>query len=315
MRKTDARGRFPVRGGATTRRAGAIAAGALLGVTATFAAYSLAETRRLHVLECEFRSPRLPEAFDGVRVLFASDIHTGPHFSAKRVHALVSTINVLSPDLVLLGGDYVGGFQRGAIEFYPEIARVKPRLGAFAVLGNHDIQEGASEARLGLGRAGFTTLENASARVAIGDDASIVVGGLEDFWLGHPDGTATARGLSRSDFAILVSHNPDALVDALTEAPMGTWDLALAGHTHGGQVTWFGRYGHTSSIYGQTFRTGWSEVSGTPVLVSNGIGTSTVPIRFMARPQLHVITLRHAEKVDAAGAGRSEERVAGSLGR
>jgi len=296
MSKADSEQRSRVRTGTSTRRGGAIATGVLLGIAATFGAYSLAETRRLHVLECEFCSPRLPEAFDGVRVLFASDIHTGPHFGAKRVHTLVGRINVLSPDIVLLGGDYVGGFQRGAIEFYPEIARVKARLGAFAVLGNHDIQEGAAEARLGLARAGFTTLENTSAHIAIGED-SIAVGGLEDFWLGHPDGAATARGVGTGEFAMLVSHNPDALVDALTEAAAGTWNLALAGHTHGGQVTWFGRYGHTSSIYGQTFRTGWSEIAGIPVLVSNGVGTSTVPIRFMARPQLHVITLRHAEKV------------------
>jgi len=294
MSKTDARGRPSVWGG-TTRRAGAIAAGALLGVTATFAAYSLAETRRLHVLECEFRSPRLPEAFDGVRVLFASDIHTGPHFGAKRVHALVGRINVLSPDLVLLGGDYVGGFQRGAIEFYPEVARVKPRLGAFAVLGNHDIQEGASEARLGLGRAGFTTLENSSARVVMGEDASIVVGGLEDFWLGHPDGAAAARGLSPSDFAILVSHNPDALVDALAEAPLGTWDLALAGHTHGGQVNFeiLHRNLNVARFYTPYVR-GLYRSGRSAIYVTRGIGTIGMPARIGAPPEITLLRLRKA---------------------
>jgi predicted MPP superfamily phosphohydrolase len=90
----------------------------------------------------------------------------------------------------------------------------------------------------------------------------------------------------------LVSHAPDYLATALPAAK-GTFDLALSGHTHGGQVTLFGLWAPIlPSRYGQRYSRGWLTEEGVPVLVTRGVATVGPPLRFFARPQLHVIELK-----------------------
>ncbi len=104
-----------------------------------------------------------------------------------------------------------------------------------------------------------------------------------------------ARDVSPDSFAILIAHNPDVLPEGLPSAPRA-FDLALAGHTHGGQITLFGLWAPTThSAYDQRFRSGWSEVDGTPVLVSRGTGSYGLPMRFFAPPQIHAILLRRGD--------------------
>ena len=63
-------------------------------------------------------SPDLPAAFDGTRIVYLADIHAGPDFSAARVGRVIDRVMALKPDLIVLGGDYVGGGTNGATMFY-----------------------------------------------------------------------------------------------------------------------------------------------------------------------------------------------------
>ena len=84
-------------------------------------------------------------------------------------------------------------------------------------------------------------------------------------------------------------------LEQLPDSP-GMFDVALAAHTHGGQVTLFGLWAPlVPSLYGNRYRTGWHDIAGTPTLVTNGVGTVGLPLRFFAPPQIHVIILRHAD--------------------
>ncbi len=90
---------------------------------------------------------------------------------------------------------------------------------------------------------------------------------------------------------MLVSHEPDFA----EELQPGAADLMLSGHTHGGQLTFFGLWAPVvGSEYGQKYRTGTVTNGSTTVIVSNGIGTILPPLRFFARPQIVVITLKKA---------------------
>ena len=264
--------------------------------TAAVVAWSLVEPHTLHVVESEVSSPDLPPAFDGVRVVYLTDIHAGRSTSRARVAEVVDRVIALKPDLILLGGDYVGGWVDGAEKFYPEAARLSAPLGVFGVLGNHDIWEGSTEASAGLASAGIELLDNTSALLTR-DGETIVVAGIDDVD-GTPDFPAAAAGIRKDQFAILLSHGPDPLVDLLPTAP-DTFDLALSGHTHGGQLTLFGLWAPmVNSRFGNRYRTGWSRIADTPMLVSNGIGMVIIPARFGAPPQIHVITLRRGPKTD-----------------
>lgn len=246
--------------------------------------------RGLRVDEVELSNPRVPPALAGLRIVFAADVHAGRFLSRRRVGLVVDSINALEPDLLVLGGDYVGGRANGAALFYPEAARLEARLGKIAVLGNHDVWEGATVAREGLEDAGFTLLENASLDLTHQEETLTVVG-LEDTYTGRPDvGAALANGGPRG-FALLVAHHPDAISDALKQRP-GEFGLAMAGHTHGGQVLLFGSWAlHVPPSYRRYYASGWRVEHGVPVVVSHGVGTVGLPLRVGAAPELHVVTL------------------------
>jgi predicted MPP superfamily phosphohydrolase len=255
--------------------------------------WMVAEPYTLFVVHNTVSSPDVPMAFDGTRIVFLADIHAGPNFSAARVGRVIDRAMALKPDLIVLGGDYVGGGTNGASMFYPQAGRLRAPLGVFAVLGNHDAWEGTDEALAGLAADNIRVLDNTSTAIVRGG-ATIRVAGVEDWGTGRPDLVEAGSSVRPGEFALLLSHNPDALGQQLPESP-GTFDLALAGHTHAGQVTFFGLWAPlVPSIYGNRYRCGWHDIAGTPTLVTNGIGTVGLPLRFFAPPEIHVITLRRA---------------------
>jgi predicted MPP superfamily phosphohydrolase len=272
------------------KRTSVLLAGAAAGITGAWLATSAINARRLVIEQVEIKSKRLPRTFDGVKLAFVSDVHAGPFLSATRMARLVDRVNSLEPDLLVLGGDNVGGWKNGDEIFYPEASRFRAPLGKFSVLGNHDAWEGIDKARLGLREAGFVPLENKNTAVAKGGQR-IMIAGLADLWTGRPDIKKAAAGINGRDFAILVSHNPDVFAEAIPET-MGLWDLALSGHTHGGQFLVMGRGFTKPTEFGARYRTGWRTENGVPILVSNGVGTVDAPLRHAARPEIQIITFR-----------------------
>src|SRR5687767_1888838 len=86
--------------------------------------------------------PGLPENLDGIRIVHLTDFHVGCGDSATVSCAAVEEANALSPDLLLLTGDYVN---RRRQEIQPAeriLSRLRARLGIFASLGNHDYRAG-----------------------------------------------------------------------------------------------------------------------------------------------------------------------------
>lgn len=257
-------------------------------------AWSFAEARLLQVSRSTVVSPDLPVEFDGVRVAFLADLHAGSLLGPERVTRVIDDLIALDADLIILGGDYEGGGEGGEEMFFAEVARLNAPLGVFAVLGNHEVGWDREGVRRRLGQSDVLLLENDRAR-ARKDAASIRVAGLDDATTGNPDLAEAARDIAPAEFAILVSHNPDVLPEGLAET-RDAFDLALSGHTHGGQITLFGLWApFVPSEYGQRFRAGWSEVEGVPVLVSRGAGVYQLPMRFFSAPEIHLIELRRGD--------------------
>ena len=256
----------------------------------------LVEPQTLWVVRDTVSSPDIPAAFDGTRIAFIADVHAGHLVSPAHVDRILNAVIAQKADIIVLGGDYVEDRREGADIFYPAAARLKAPLGVYAVLGNHDSFDfGTATAIAGLAADDIRLLDNTSTVLTKGG-ASIRIAGIEDWGTAHADTAAAATGIKPGEFAVLVSHNPDALVSQLPGSP-GIFDLALAGHTHGGQVTLFGLWApFVPSAYGNRYRTGWHDIAGTPTLVTNGTGTAWLPPRFFAPPQVHVLTLRHAEE-------------------
>jgi len=154
-------------------------------------------------------------------------------------------------------------------------------------LGNHDHWQGADKIREVMAKQGILSIDNNAFWVQK-DGHRIRVGGVGDHCEDVQNLEVTTGKTLESDFVLLVSHSPDYALDITGDKV----DLLLSGHTHGGQVTLFGLYApKVPSRYGQRFRTGEKVVNSIQVIISNGIGTVLLPIRFFARPQIVIIQL------------------------
>ena len=253
------------------------------------------------VREYSISSPDVPEGFDGYRIAFASDFHLRSKFKERQLHGTVKALQAIAPDMLLLGGDYQEGCEYVAPLFI-ELGSISTPDGTYAVLGNNDYERCTDLIRSEMQRQGINLLEDATVTIHRDND-SIVLWGANAYAGRYPtaqqrEGIASnpqnrnhkSKIINPTDFIILLTHTPDYVEDA----DVSGVDLALAGHTHGGQVTLFGLYAPiTASKYGTRFRTGLRRNSqGVPIIISGGLGTSRRNIRFCAPTDIIIVTLR-----------------------
>lgn len=269
----------------------------LLVVIAIVAAFI--GTLFVRVEKTDLRVNGLPDQLRNLRIAYLSDIHRGPWFSQKRVEKLVQQLNDFGADLVILGGDY-GTDPEGAIAFFNALPKIKTRQGVYAVVGDTDrsLEEGDLERLLAAMRqSGVKGLVNDGEALAFGG-ATLQIVGLDDYRTGYPDAEAVARKVHSEDFVIVAGHSPDLLTglrNARSADQSGHWyDMALFGHTHGGQINLLGftPFRKLRSLAGQRYHQGWLEENRAHILISNGVGTEYLPLRLFAAPQIHLITLK-----------------------
>ena len=229
----------------------------------------------------------IPKAFDGFRIVFASDLHYKSLFRKKELQGLVEAVNSQYPDLFLLGGDYQEGCNYVPELFY-ELSKIQSKYGTCAVMGNNDYERCHDEIIDEMKRYGMRPLEHEVDTVRIGREQILIAGVRDPFDL-KTNGVSPSLALSPSDFVILLVHTPDYAEDV----PVDNSDLILAGHTHGGQVRIFGYAPIIPSRYGQRFLTGLKYNSAQmPIIITNGLGTSQKKIRIGAPTEILVITLK-----------------------
>ncbi len=230
----------------------------------------------------------IPKDFNNTKILFISDIHYGPFFKKHRLKNLVKRMNRMHPTIILLGGDYVHRSPDYIRPCFEELEHLKAPLGVLGVLGNHDHWENGPLTRQSMRKSGIELLDNHAVWIRT-RNARIKIGGVGDYLKDRQDINPTIQDVKNEDFVILVTHNPDYVPEIRTTKI----DLVFSGHTHGGQVTLFGLWAPLiPSKYGQKYRTGFITTQNMNVIVSNGIGTITPPVRFFARPQIIRVILK-----------------------
>ena len=263
--------------------------------------YPLRTARRLYLVEHEIDSAHVPRALNGLRVAYASDIHYGQLLEEVRVRDLADRLNALQADILILGGDY-GEDAATSLAFWQIVPDLHAKLAVCAVVGNHDRAEaGADTLANAMYKRGVTPLINNALFIDV-EGARLAVCATDDYNHGAPDFAGVAAQVKDADYVIYAPHSPDALADAYNLDIEPFFNLALCGHTHGGQITLFGLAPNTARRhgwrYGMHYLRGQLEESGSVVIISNGVGTSWLPLRLGAPPQYHIITLRHARDDD-----------------
>jgi predicted MPP superfamily phosphohydrolase len=199
-------------------------------------------------------------------------------------------VSAWSPDLICLVGDLVDQEHDELQWLRKGLCALRAREGVVVVPGNHDYyaEPDLVVFRRIMEESGIIPLWNRGRRLQRGA-ASLWVAGLDDLTAGEPDLEAALTGLREDEPALLLTHHPDLFCEAVYAGV----DLTLAGHTHGGQITWFGRallpgYHHTRFGYWQ----GHHHADGAQLLVGRGVGVCVLPFRIAAAPEVLLIELR-----------------------
>lgn len=234
----------------------------------------------------EFTHRDVPDAFDGFRIAFISDLHYKSLFKEKGLESLVRLLNAQKADVLLMGGDYQEGCQY-VHELFAALAGVNTSMGIYGVMGNNDYERCHDDIVREMQRYGMKTLEHRLDTLRRDGERLILAGVRNPFDLAR-NGVSPTLSLSPSDFVILLVHTPDYAEDV----SVANSDLVLAGHTHGGQVRVLGCAPMVPSHYGRRFLTGLKYNSAKiPMIVTNGIGTSRKNIRIGAPSEVVLITL------------------------
>jgi Predicted phosphohydrolases len=260
--------------------------------------YPVYEAYHLKTEQTTLSVSGLPQDLNNLRIAFISDIHMSAMYPQGMVNKLIDTINRLNADIVLFGGDYAEDSE-GAIEFFQKVPRINARLKVAGVLGNHDRtipESNLDRLQNAMVAANVIPLVNNILTVMVGN-AEITLAGIDDINNGHPDIEGVAKMVNRDDFVVFLSHSPAAIPDALKAQDMSgrdRWfDLALCGHTHGGQVTFLGQpLIPEFQKVPRRYLSGWIEENRIPILISNGVGMAYLPVRLFAPAQIHLITLK-----------------------
>jgi predicted MPP superfamily phosphohydrolase len=243
------------------------------------------EVFQLELVERTLSLPRLPAAWDGLTLLHLSDLHLNGTPDRDWFRFVMDRCADWQPDLVAITGD-IADSTHHLKWIVPILGRLRWRVAAFAILGNHDHWYGAASVRRRLRRLGMHVPVNGWQQVEVRGEPLVVIG-HEGPWLRPaPDLTDCPP----EPFRLCLSHTPDNIGWARRAGV----DLMLSGHVHGGQVR-FPLFGSVlvPSRCGRRYDCGAFDEPPTLLYVSRGL-SGDHPLRYLCRPEVTLLTLRRA---------------------
>jgi predicted MPP superfamily phosphohydrolase len=245
------------------------------------------------VREVELPIAGLHRDLEGLRILHLSDIHRGEFLSARELERVIDMTHGLKPHLAIMTGDLISRPGDPMVECVRQLARVKSDAGMFGCLGNHEMYAQVEDAvKVEAARRGIPFLRTENRQLRFGN-AVINIGGVD-----YQRSSAKRDYLKGAEklivpgtLNVMLSHNPDTFPRAAEQG----WDLTLAGHTHGGQVT-FEIVEQTVNMarFFTPYVAGEYHLGNASCYVTRGIGTVGVPVRVGVPPEITLLRLRKA---------------------
>ena len=263
-------------------------------------AWSEHDTLKLEENHWDLSYPDLPSSLNNKTILHLSDLHLESlQFSPDRILKAVSTF---SPDLIVFTGDLISTrTDLDKVEKYLE--PLHAIHGKYFVMGNNDYSHFSNALFKRylecLHTLGWNVLCNDAAYLSdlglmiIGvDDPATARDNTEQAYLQSQKllSSSPAPSSTSQPFRLVLAHSTDCIDDVIRQ---GGADLMLTGHTHGGQIRIPGMKPFITNTYlGQHgIYEGYHQIDGIPVYISRGIGTSKIPFRLGALPEITCFTL------------------------
>ncbi len=256
------------------------------------------------IVQYEITSSRLPEEFNGLRMVHLSDLH-GKRYGRQN-RKLIKAIYEEKPDLVVMTGD-MADTSRGAVSRLLELSRrLTRRYPVYFVMGNHEqALRWPVQTRLlrQLKKTGVILLDNTCRQMRRGQGCINLYGlatpmvyykdPLGEYERGIHFSVSDAKKLlgeiDGDHFNILLAHNP------LYYPSYRDWgaDLTLSGHIHGGIIRIPGKGGLLSPdlTFFPKYDGGLFTEKGRCLVVSRGLGNHFL-VRVRNPEELVVVTLR-----------------------
>ncbi|MGB3694639.1 MAG: metallophosphoesterase [Spirulinaceae cyanobacterium] len=282
----------------------------LFSTVALLATWSFIEPRFLNTITEVAEIPNLPQSWQGKQIGQISDFQIGLWGDNRgTVRRSVDKLIAAKPAAVLISGDFLyHSTPNPEPEIETAVGLVRPLVEAgiptYAVLGNHDYgmseksappkTELANRLETALEAAGIEVLENEAVELQLPDsNQPLYLVGVGSLWANRDNVKQALSNVPNNSPQIVMMHNPDSF----EKFPANSAPLAVAGHTHGGQVrvpytpqwSWL-RFTEPDKVYAD----GWAKGYGKPgnqLYVNVGIGMSMAPIRLFCLPELTLFTL------------------------
>jgi len=242
----------------------------------------------------------LPEQLNNFRIAFISDIHADQFTDSKRLQKYVTEVNKLNPDLVLVGGDFISSspeYIQTAAEY---IGKIKSQYGIYSCVGDHDnwayrndYKRSLLAIENALNQQNIKMFDNRDEVLNI-NNAKIDIVFITNTYVEHINRSTLnelTADTAKYDLKILLTHQPHNNV--VQRAANTGFDLLLAGHTHGGQITFLFPFTNlTPTMLETRYIRGNFHFGRMLMVVTRGLGMSLVPLRYNSKPEITIINIR-----------------------
>ncbi|MGL5977556.1 MAG: metallophosphoesterase [Erysipelotrichaceae bacterium] len=275
------------------KKIGIVIAIVIILLTGLYAWGKTAAISDVQLTYLDYYANKIDASLDGMQIAFISDLYFGEFYDEERLTQLVKRINEANVDVLLFGGDLFADVQLDDEQISSVQAAfnsMNAQAGKFAVLGDLDVRSATRKELVTsiLYEANFELLDNATARLYHNGSAYVEL-------VGFQSATATAQQVASlyeqsqdKNLTIAFFHQPDFI----NQIPLQNTDLALAGHTFGGQIyiPFVSNFNETTKQ--MSYWRGRYQLGSTVLHVANGIGTTQEDFRLLTDAQILIYTLR-----------------------
>ena len=262
--------------------------------------YNVISTRMV-----EYKKKNLPKSLENFRLTFISDMQADRYTDQSRLHHFIDDVNTTKPDLVLIGGDMITSTPEYIKESGEFVGKIKSKFGVYSCVGDHDnwayrndTKRSLREVMASLMKNGVEMIDDGKKNIVVGND-TICITFITNTYV-ETVSKSTLDSLTQNSnncaLKIFLTHQPrQFLVD---RAIQKNYDLFLAGHTHGGQITLLFPFLQLSPTRLETkYQRGDFHFGNMLMIVTRGLGMSLAPIRYNSTPEVTLIILKN-KKID-----------------
>lgn len=259
----------------------------------------LYDYKAIEINEYFIEKKNLPKVLDGFKITFISDVQADRYTNNERLTNFIDKTNSTNPDLILMAGDIITGTPNYINTSAEYLGRLKSKHGIYTCVGDHDNwayrgdnRRSLREITEALANVGIPMINNNKLTLGI-DSANIEVTFATNTYVETINGNtleSLTNNNGKSDLRIFLTHQPrQFMIDKAIEK---NYDLFLAGHTHGGQITFlFPFYNLSPTMIETPYMRGRFDFESLSLIVTRGLGMSLSPVRFNSTPEITVIKL------------------------